>query len=56
MGKVKIMVLINSKRKINIINSIYAPKLSFKLQKTDINILKIDDSSLEIYGIVIAAF
>lgn len=42
-NKVKIMTLIVSKNKINIINFIYIAKLSISMQKTNINLPKIDD-------------
>lgn len=37
-------------------NLVYALKLSLVLQKTDINTMKIDDSALTTYEMVIAGF
>ena len=54
--KATIQALINSSSKINTMILAYASKLGLKVQKTDIRVQKIDNSSLETYKIVIAAF
>lgn len=54
--KEKIGTLLNSKGKINTMSPNYAWKLSFKIQKTNIKAQKIDDSTLQIFGILIIDF
>lgn len=44
MCKAKIMVLINFKYKVNVINSAYKAKLGLKIYKIDISDKKIDGS------------
>ena len=54
--KKQIKILLNSSSKVNAINPDYAKKLGFKILQINIRALKIDDSALEIFGIVIADF
>lgn len=50
------MVLIDFKSKVNKINFAYAAKLSFWVQKINMNIQKINNSFLETYNIFIDVF
>ena len=51
-----ILALINSDCKVNAITLIYTAKLGLKVQKTDIDTQKINNTSLETYGMAITAF
>lgn len=55
MRKIEIMVLINFKNKVNTRNSTNAAKLDLQIQKTYVNIQKIDSFFMETYGIFIAS-
>lgn len=48
------MIILESE--INAISPAYGKKLGFQIQKTDIKARKVDGSSLNIFGIVIADF
>ena len=49
-------VVLNSRNKINIINQTFDSQLGFKIWKTSIRAQKIDDTTLEIYKIVVFTF
>ena len=51
-----VLVLLNSKNKINAMTLAYTGQLGFKVQKTNIGAQKIDKSLLTTYGMGIAAF
>ena len=51
-----ILALLNFGKKVNRIISPYTAQLSLKVQKTNVSAQKINNFSLEIYKIVIAAF
>ena len=48
--------LIDSGSEVNTMTPAYAAKLGFKVQKTDIGTQKIDGSTLDTFGIVLASF
>ena len=48
--------LLNSGSEVNAISPVYAKRLGFKTWKTNVGAQKIDGSTLEIFGIVIANF
>ena len=48
--------MLNFRSKINAMTSAYTAQLGFKVQKTNVDVQKIDKSSLKTYGMVIAAF
>lgn len=50
------LALIDSSSKVNTMTPAYAKKPGLRIQKTNIGAQKIDRSTLEIYGIVIASF
>lgn len=52
----EIWVLINLETEVNAMSSVYLKKLGLWMRKTNIRARKIDGSTLEIYGIVIADF
>ena len=52
----EVWALIDSKSKVNEMLPIYAKKLDLQMQKTDVETQKINESTLEIYGIVIGSF
>ena len=52
----EVRTLIDSKSEVNAIASAYAKKLGLQVQKTDVGAQKIDGSTLETYGMVIAGF
>lgn len=54
--QVEVQVLINSDNKINAMTTAYAAKLGFRVRLTDIGAQKIDDSTLETFGMVLASF
>lgn len=54
--KNKVCTLINVSNKVNIMTLVYASKLSLRLCCTNIKVQKIDDSTLKIFGIVLASF
>lgn len=55
-GQLKVKILIDSSSKINGIIPVYATKLGFITQKTNVGASKIDDSLLETYNIVLPKF
>ena len=52
----EVQALIDSKSEVNTMATAYAKKLGLRLKKTDIGSQKIDGSTLETYGMVIAGF
>ena len=54
--KATIQALINSGSKFNAITPAYAKQLGLQTQKTDVKAQKIDKSSLNTFGMVIASF
>ena len=52
----KTKALIDSESEINAISPAYAKKLGFQIRKTDVGAQKIDRSSLNTFGMVIAGF
>lgn len=42
--------------KVNAINQAFVSQLGFKIQKTKIEVQKIDDTTLETYGIIASTF
>ena len=48
--------MLNNSSEVNIISPAYAKKLGFKTQKTNVGAQKIDGSTLETFGMVIANF
>ena len=48
--------MIDFRSKVNTMTPAYTTQLALKIQKTNIGAQKIDNSSLETYSIVIAAF
>ena len=52
----QVRVLLNSVSKVNVMNPVFARKLGFHIQKTNVGAQKIDGSILETFGIVIANF
>ncbi len=55
-GQPKLKALINSRSEDNAINLVYAMKLGFTTQKTNVRAQKIDGLLLKTYGIVSASF
>ena len=53
---VKVQALIDSGSEVNAMAPTYAKKLGLRVRKTDVDAQKIDGSTLETYGIVIAGF
>ena len=51
-----VLVLFNSRNKVNAMTLAYMAQLDLKMQKINIDAQKINKSSLETYSIVIAAF
>lgn len=49
-------VLLDSESKINAMSQTFAYKLDLKIWKTNVGALKIDDTTLETYGIVVSTF
>lgn len=49
-------VLLDSESKINAMSQTFAYKLDLKIWKTNVGTLKIDDTTLETYGIVVSTF
>ena len=54
--KNKVQALINSGSKVNVITLVYASKLGFRVRQTDVGAQKIDSSTLETFGMVLASF
>ena len=52
----EVRALIDSRKEVNAIAPAYAKKLGLQVQKTDVNAQKINGSTLETYGMVIAGF
>ena len=52
----QVKVLLNSGNEVNAINPNFAQKLGLKVWKTNVRVQKIDGSTLEIFGMVIADF
>lgn len=51
-----VLALINSGSKVNAMHPAYAKKLGLVIQKTDVKAQKIDNITLETFGMIIAAF
>ena len=51
-----VLALLNSENEVNAMTLAYMAQVGLKVQKTDFAAQKIDKSSLETYGMVIAAF
>lgn len=52
----EIKALIDLGSEVNAISPVYANKLGLRIQKTDVRARKIDGSSLDTFGVVIAGF
>lgn len=52
----KIQALLNFNSEVNIISLVYVAKLGFKIRSTDVKAQKIDDSTFEIFKIVLTSF
>ena len=48
--------LLDSKSKVNAMRQAFASQLGFRIQKTNIGVKKIDDTTLETYRIVVSTF
>lgn len=55
-GEAEIMALIDFGSEVNAMNPAYAAKLGLRVQRTDVGSQKIDGSSLDTYGMIIAVF
>lgn len=55
-NQVKIQALIDSRNEVNAMTPIYASKLDLKVCFTNVGAQKIDDSTFEIFEIVLASF
>ena len=55
-GQEQVRVLLDSGSEVNTISPAFARKLGLKIWKTNIKVQKIDDSALEIFGMVIADY
>ena len=51
-----VLALLDFKNKINAMTRAYTAQLGIQVQKTDVNVQKIDRFSIKTHGIVIAAF
>lgn len=54
--KDKAQVLINSESEVNTMTLVYISKLGLKVRLTNIKVQKVDSSTFEIFGIVLASF
>ena len=54
--KDQIEVLLDSRSEINIISQVFANQLGLKIWKTNVEAQKIDDTTLETYGMVVSTF
>lgn len=52
----EVQALINSGSEVNAMSPAYAKKLGLWIQKTDVGVEKIDGSTLETFGMIIASF
>ena len=52
----EVRVLIDSGSEVNVMAPAYTKKLGLQVRKTDIDAQKIDGSTLETYGMIIAGF
>ena len=54
--KTPVQVLINSESKVNVIHPSFAKQLGLPIRPTDLGAQKIDDTTLDTHGMVVAAF
>ncbi len=54
--KDQIKALLESKSEVNVMSQVFAHQLGLKIQKTNIGAQKIDDTTLETYGMVVSSF
>lgn len=52
----EVLALIDSKSKVNTMTPVYTSKLGLTIRPTNVGAQKIDDSTFEIFGIVLASF
>ena len=48
--------LLDCKSEVNAMNPVFASQLGLKIWKTNVGVLKINDSTLEIYGMIVSIF
>ena len=55
-GKQSILALLDLGSKVNVVHPAFAKKLGLPIKPTDVEAQKIDNTTLEIYGMIVAAF